>query len=193
MCYRKPKPGRRAVVEHIRCKVAQMKRFRKGFHGFRKIVEAVRVAAFSRDLPKAKTRLPAPDPIAVLGRHADPQLLELVGGALTARATLLAAIIFPGQELAVPRQERLRRDEGGQFAEHPATEFLGPHRQTPALVVVQAQPTTAELFPKNSVLLREVVDDVLALSVRPAREENQQESKPDRVPDASIHRITLWH
>ena len=64
-----------------------------------------------------------------------------------AGATLFAAIISPGNELAVPRQERLRRNEGGQFGQHPSTQFFGHHCQTPALVVVPAQPSIAELFP----------------------------------------------
>ena len=64
-------------------------------------------------------------PIPVLGGHADHQLLDLILRARTSRATLLAAIIFPGDELAVPSQERLRRDEGRQFMKHAPAQFLG--------------------------------------------------------------------
>jgi hypothetical protein len=78
----------------------------------------------------------------------------------------------------VPGQERLRRDQGGQFVKHPAAQFLGLDRPATAPVVVQAQPSSPELFPKNSVFLLEVVDDLLRLLVQPAREGDQQESKP---------------
>jgi hypothetical protein len=74
----------------------------------------------------------------------------------------------------MPGQERLRRDQGGRFVKHPAAQFLGLDRQATALVVVQAQPSSAELFPKNSVFLLEVVDDLLLLLIQPASEGNQQ-------------------
>ncbi|MGA2078298.1 MAG: hypothetical protein ABSH52_32825 [Terriglobia bacterium] len=100
-------------------------------------------------------------------------MLDLDWGARTARATLLAAIVFAGDELAVPGQERLRRDQGGQLVKHPAAQFLGVDRQATALVVVQAQPSIAELFPKNSVFPLELLDDLLLLLVQPASEGNQ--------------------
>jgi len=77
----------------------------------------------------------------------------------------------------VQRQDRLRRDQGGQFVKHPAAQFLGLDRQATALVVVQAQPSSTELFSKNSGFLLEVVDDLLLQLVQPAIEENQQQSK----------------
>jgi len=69
---------------------------------------------------------------------------------------------------AVPSQERLRRDQGGQFVKHPAAQFPGLDRQTTALVVVQAQPSSAELFPKNSVFFLQVADDILLRLVQSA-------------------------
>lgn len=67
--------------------------------------------------------------------------------------------------------------QAGQFVKHPAAQFLGLDRQATALVVVQAQPSSAELFPKNSFFLLEVVDDLLLLLVQPPCEGNQQQSK----------------
>jgi hypothetical protein len=65
------------------------------------------------------------DAYPVLGGHTDYQLLDVIPRARTSRATPLAAIIFPGGQLAVPCQERLRRDQGLQFPKHPPAQFLG--------------------------------------------------------------------
>ena len=63
-------------------------------------------------------------PIPVLSGHANHQLLDLILHAWTSRATPSAAIIFPGDQLAVPSQERLRRDDGRQFMKHAPAQFL---------------------------------------------------------------------
>jgi len=127
-------------------------------------------------------------PIAVFGGHADHQLPDLVWGARTTTTTLLAAIIFPRDQSAMPGQQRLRRDQRGQFVKNPSAQFLGPDRQASTLVIVQAQPSVAELFPKNSVLFLEVVDDILLLLVQPAREGNHQQSK--RI-QSRAHRVSV--
>jgi len=89
----------------------------------------------------------------------------------------MVALVFAGDELAVPGQERFRLDQNGQFVKHPAAQFLGLDRHATALAVVQAQPSSAELFPKNSVFLLKAVDDLLLLLVQPPCEGNQQQSK----------------
>jgi hypothetical protein len=77
----------------------------------------------------------------------------------------------------VPGQEGLRCDESGEFVQHPAAQLLSLDCQTTALVIVQAQPSIAELFPKHSVFFLEVVDDVFLVLVQPAREGNEQQPK----------------
>jgi hypothetical protein len=41
----------------------------------------------------------------------------------------------------------------------------GPYGQASALIVVEAQPLTTELFAENEVLLLKIVDDILLLLV----------------------------
>src|SRR5437016_311943 len=64
-------------------------------------------------------------PIPVLSGHADHQLLDLILHVGASRAPPSAAIIFPGDQPTMPSQERLRRDDGGQFMKHAPTQFLG--------------------------------------------------------------------
>ena len=67
-------------------------------------------------------------PIAVLSGHAGHPGVDLILHAGTSRATPSPAIVFPGDQLAMPRQERLRGDGGGQFMKHAPAQFLGsPH------------------------------------------------------------------
>src|SRR5215831_6432812 len=79
-------------------------------------------------------------PIPVLGGHPDNQTLDLVPGARTAWASLLAAVIFSGDHPAMPSQQRCRRHDGGQFLQPTPAQCLGPDRQAQALVVAKTQP-----------------------------------------------------
>ena len=64
-------------------------------------------------------------PILVLRGHAHDRLLSLLAHTGTPRATLSAALMFPGDELAVPSQAALRRGAGGQFTKHAPAQLLG--------------------------------------------------------------------
>ena len=70
-------------------------------------------------------------PIPVLGGHADHQSRDLISGAWTAWASLIAAIIFPGDQPAMPSQERCWRHDGRQLMKPTPAQLLGPHRQAP--------------------------------------------------------------
>src|SRR5215472_10135950 len=111
-------------------------------------------------------------PIPVLRGHADHQLLHLVWGARTAWATLLAAIIFPAHQPAMPDQERCRRHNRGQAIKHTPAQFLGPDGQAAALVVAKPQSLTSELLAEHAILFLKVVDDILLSLVHPASQGN---------------------
>jgi hypothetical protein len=57
-------------------------------------------------------------PIVVLSGHADHQLLDFIQRARASGTTLLTAIILSGDQSPMPGQERLRRDDGGQFMKY---------------------------------------------------------------------------
>src|SRR5205823_14991914 len=64
-------------------------------------------------------------PIPVLSGHADHQLLDLILHMGAPRAAPSTAIVFSGDQFAVPSQKGLRRDDGGQFMERAPAQFLG--------------------------------------------------------------------
>src|SRR6516165_4115071 len=104
-------------------------------------------------------------PIAVLSGHADHQLLDLVCRAWTARAALLATIVLPGDQPAMPGQERCGCHNRGQIIKHTPAQFLGPDGQASPLVVAKPHSLTSELLPQHAILFLKVVDDVLLLVV----------------------------
>src|SRR5215831_3708986 len=104
--------------------------------------------------------------------------------------TLPAAIIFPGDQPAMPSQERCRRHNRGQVIKHTPAQFLGPDGQASALVVAKPQSLTSELLAEHTILFLKVVDDILLSLVYPARETKSRGAERDRMPDASCHRST---
>jgi len=98
--------------------------------------------------------------------------LNLVWGAWSAEASPLAALIFPGDQPAVPGQQRGRCHDGAQLMKHPPAQFLGPDGQGAALVVAKAQSLTSQLLAQHAILFLKIVDDLLLLLVQPASQGN---------------------
>jgi hypothetical protein len=73
-----------------------------------------------------------------------------------------------------------------------ATELLGFGRKAAPLVIVKPQTRAADLVAQDSVLLHEVVDDVLLMLIHPSR--NRHDHKRTWVPHCShfAERITVW-
>jgi hypothetical protein len=79
----------------------------------------------------------------------------------------------------VPRQQGVRRHDRGDVPQDAAAEGLGSCRQSSALIVGEPQPSGAELFAENAVLLLKMVDGIALLLVQPTGERDQDE--PERV------------
>jgi hypothetical protein len=83
----------------------------------------------------------------------------------------------------VPLQERIRRDDPGDFLEDSSTQSLRLGGQAPTLIVGQAKaPPVAQLLPEHAILLAQVVDCELLLLVHPSGHCDQQ--KPERVENS---------
>ena len=82
-------------------------------------------------------------------------ILRCLPGGRTAWASLLAALIFSGDQPAVPGQQRCRRHDGGHFLKHAPASFLGLDRQLSALIVVKAPPLVSQWFTSGSGSLPE--------------------------------------
>jgi len=56
------------------------------------------------------------------------------------------SVVFVRDQFPVPRQKRLRRHDAGDLRQNPVGQSFGLGRQTPALIVVEPQPSAAKLF-----------------------------------------------
>jgi hypothetical protein len=68
---------------------------------------------------------------------------------------------LPGDQPAMPSQQRCRRHDGGQFLQPTPAQFLGSDRQAQALVVAKTQPLAPELLAQHAILFLKIVDDIL--------------------------------
>jgi hypothetical protein len=63
------------------------------------------------------------------------------------------------------------------LVKHTPSEFLGLDCEPTALLIVESHLATADLLPKNSVLLQKVLDDVLLMLVHPSSYGNNDKLK----------------
>ena len=105
--------------------------------------------------------------VAILSGHPDDEVTDLVHDPWTTRYATAAAIVFPADQLSMPAQECVRRDEGLQLTKRLATERLGLRGQATALGIGEPETARAELFPEDAILFLEIVDGVTRLLIDP--------------------------
>ena len=87
------------------------------------------------------------------------------------------AIVFLGDQLTMSSQQGIRCRQSGDLFQQLAAQPFGADRESTALVIMEAQPTLPELLPENSVLLWQILDDLLPALIHPASNRHQQELK----------------
>jgi len=120
---------------------------------------------------------PPAAPIPVLRGHANDRVFNLIASSGPARATVLAPIALPGDQLPVSGQEGFRRDDCRDFPKNATPGHLRLGRQAPAPIVVQPETLVAELLPQHPVFFAEVIDRVALLPVQTAGDGNHEPSK----------------
>src|SRR5215467_10694361 len=133
------------------------------------VAEALQRAADSRVAPSR-----------VLVRHADHEGGDLRLGAGATGDSLPRAGVFRGDEPAIPTEDRVRGDDARDVPKATPTERLSLHRQAAPLVVSEPETTATALRAQDAVLLAQVVDDRLLLTVDPAREQKEEEGERGR-------------
>ena len=126
------------------------------------------------------TLYPRISPARVLFGHPDNQLADLRHDTRTPDS-LPRISPFRSDESPVPREDRLRRDDGGDLAQGLPAQRLSFRRQSTALVVgeTHAFPARLELLFQDAVLFDQVGDHVRLLTGDPAGERRQEELKLD--------------
>ena len=88
----------------------------------------------------------------------------------TARLSLVRRIPLLGDQLAMPAEDRVRREQRADFKEPLAAEYLAFDGQSPALAVVEQNAFLPELLFQYSILSSQVIDRFLLLSIDPRGE-----------------------
>jgi hypothetical protein len=122
----------------------------------------------------------------VLHGHPHHELSNCRRGPRSSWPAIGYSVVLGGNELAVPGQQRIGRDDAGEATQGGSAKNLGPDRESAPLVVRQPNPSLAELLPQDPVLLAEVLDDVLLPVIDPAGN-----SEDEEVQHQGIHTTTL--
>src|SRR6516165_12236473 len=89
------------------------------------------------------------------------------------------SVVLLGDQLPVPSQQGLRRDNAGDLGKSLSSQRFGLYGQSPALMVIEAHSPVTELFSKHPILLAKVVNDLALAVVHPPG--NSDQHKPERV------------
>ena len=87
----------------------------------------------------------------------------------------IAVVPVPGNEFAMPAENRIRSHDGGQLLKHLPPEDLAFDGQPPPLVVVEQDSVLPELLSENPILRQEVLDGVLLSAIDPAGQDQEQQ------------------
>ena len=101
-------------------------------------------------------------PLAVLGGHPDDEPADRVHDPWAARSATAAAVVLPRDQLSMPAEEGLGRDQGVQVTAYPSPEARGLCGPAPALGVGEPELARTELLSEDAILFLERVNDVNA-------------------------------
>ena len=87
-----------------------------------------------------------------------------------ARSATAAAVVLPRDQLSMPAEEGIGRDQGVPVTAYPSPEALGLCGQAPALGVGDPAPARTALLSEDAILFLERVNDVTLLLVDPGRD-----------------------
>ena len=133
-----------------------------------------------RDLmPEVAAGTPTPGvaPRAVLGGHPDDEPADRVHAPWAARSATAAAGVCPRDQLSMPAEEGIGRDQGVPVTAYPSPEARGLGGPAPALGVGEPEPARTALLSEDAMLFLERVNDVTRLLVDPARDGHDEELK----------------
>jgi hypothetical protein len=120
-------------------------------------------------------------PGRILSRHPHDQAADLD---LYAGPTRPAFRIrpFPGDELAMPAENCVRRDNRRHLRQLPTTETHTEDSQAPPFVVGQPHELVAQLRLQDPVLFAQVLDSGVLLTLEPADEKRSEQLQRNHAP-----------
>ncbi len=107
-------------------------------------------------------------PTWVLLGHPNRQFGNLIGDTWSSGSALGCSIVLLGDQLAMPRQNRVWSYDGSDFTKHSAPKRLALRRQASALIVRKPNSFAFQLRLENLVLFLDVRDHIELMPVDPA-------------------------
>ena len=99
-------------------------------------------------------------PGRILRRHPDDELLHVGGDSRTTGPSARRAAVLASDQLAVPAQDRVGRDQASELAQPTMSDGPALDGYAPPLVIGEPQAPPAELLAEDAVLLAQEVDDL---------------------------------
>ena len=127
-------------------------------------------------VPEVRERAADPRvaPPRILDGHPDHERGDFSSRHRPASTAAGAAVVFPGDQFPVPAKDRVRGDDAGHLRQDPPAEFLAAHGESTALSVGQVKRPRTQLFPKDPILLPEIVDQIVLVAVHPTSEREDE-------------------
>lgn len=119
--------------------------------------------------------------------HADVRVTVISAWLGTPQPPLPAAVVLPRDQLAAPPPNRVGCDDRAGLLEEPSPNAIAFRREPPTLVVVEPDPLRSDLLSQHSVLLPQLLDDVLLLFVEPSGAKHRR-NLDDRVHPLAYQR-----
>src|SRR5215471_4344505 len=85
-----------------------------------------------------------------------------------------SSVVLLGDQLPVPSQQGLRRDNAGNLGKSFSSQRFGLYGQSPAVIVIEADSPITELFSKHPILLAKIFNDQQLAVVHPPGDSDQQ-------------------
>ena len=141
------------------------------------VAEVRERAADPRVAPPVRERAADPRvaPPRIVDRHPDHELGDVLSGHWSTSTSAGAAIVFLGDQSPVPTQDRIRGDDARDLRQDPPAEFVTAHSESTTLGVRQAKRPRAQVFSEDPILLPEIVDQIVLVTVHPASEREDEE------------------
>ena len=114
-------------------------------------------------------------PPRIVDRHPDHELGDVLSGHWSTSTSAGAAIVFLGDQSPVPTQDRIRGDDARDLRQDPPAECVTAHSESTTLGVRQAKRPRAQVFSEDPILLPEIVDQIVLVTVHPASEREDEE------------------
>ena len=125
--------------------------------------------------PTPRAADPRVAPPRIVDRHPDHELGDVLSGHWSTSTSAGAAIVFLGDQSPGPTQDRIRGDDARDLRQDPPAEFVTAHSESTTLGVRQAKRPRAQVFSEDPILLPEIVDQIVLVTVHPASEREDEE------------------